>query len=65
MQEVKVHEKGEVATVVETKEENQDDVKSEEKAEAKEKKEKEKPKEPEWVPLLVTAPFYTLPSRVD
>ncbi|KAG0568613.1 hypothetical protein KC19_6G033300 [Ceratodon purpureus] len=64
--EVKIHEKEEVAKLVET-EEKKEDAKGEEKTEGKEEKKekkKEKAKEPEWVPLLVTAPFYTLPTSV-
>lgn len=67
LQEVKIHErKEEVATVAET-EEKKEDKKGEEKSEAKEeagKKDSEKQKEPEWVPMFVSAPFYTLPSQI-
>ncbi|KAG0504989.1 hypothetical protein M758_N002900 [Ceratodon purpureus] len=72
--EVKVHEtKEEVVTVVETKDEKKEETKEEKKEEAKEEKKEEpkseekkqpkRPKEPEWMPMFVSAPYYTLPSR--
>ncbi|KAG0587465.1 hypothetical protein KC19_2G166200 [Ceratodon purpureus] len=61
--EVKVHETKE--TVVETKDEKKEETKEEKKEEPKseEKKQPKRPKEPEWMPMFVSAPYYTLPSR--
>jgi len=66
LQEVKVHEKrDEVVTVVETKESKKEESKAEEKSEAKEETgKKEASEEPEWVPMFVSAPFYTLPTQI-